>query len=66
MVENSPHFSNCGYGCRADSCACVDVSKEFNEKDLSVGQQWDMICSTHVELEISKCVINYREKIIRV
>ena len=66
MVENSPHFSNCGHGCRADMCDCIDVSEELNAKDLSVVQQWDMICLTHVEFEISKYVVSYREKSMRV
>jgi hypothetical protein len=66
VVENSPHFTNCGYGRRADMCACIDVSEKLNAKDLSVVQQWHMICSTHVEIEISKYVINYREKNMRV
>jgi len=66
VVKNSPHFSNCGYGCRAGVCACIDFSEELGAKDLCVVQQWDMICSTHVEFEISKYVINYREKNVRV
>jgi hypothetical protein len=66
VVEKSPHFSNSGYGCRADVCACIGFSEEHNAKDLSVVQQWDMICSTHVEFGISKYVINYREKNTRV
>jgi hypothetical protein len=47
-------------------CACIDVSEELIAKDLSVVQQWDMICSTHLEFERSKYVINYREKNMRV
>jgi len=47
-------------------CACIDYSEELNARDLSFVQQRVMIYSTHLEFDISKYVINYRESNIRV